>query len=105
MRLQQEERAGHLGSLVGDTPVAGLRQHELLEWYFDHQTERCARSPARDSGFSGCQAAARAAGVWDDQQTERCTHGFASDTACALQLNRMWASSRCWCTVNRVSLS
>jgi hypothetical protein len=42
MRLQQEERAGRLGSMVGDTPVAGLKQHELLEWYFDHQTERCA---------------------------------------------------------------
>jgi hypothetical protein len=41
MRLQELERQGLTAGKVGDVDVAGIKQHELMEWYFAHQAERC----------------------------------------------------------------
>ena len=42
MRFKELEHAGQTDSTIGDVLVAGLKQHELMEWYFAHQAERCA---------------------------------------------------------------
>ena len=46
MRFKELEHAGQTDSTFGDVQVAGLKQHELMEWYFAHQAERCAQSHA-----------------------------------------------------------
>lgn len=40
MHFQERERQGELGVTVGDMEVTGVKQHELVDWYFAHQSER-----------------------------------------------------------------
>ena len=42
MRFKELEHKGQLGTTFGDVEVAGIKQHELMDWYFAHQAERCA---------------------------------------------------------------
>ena len=40
MHFQERERQGELGATLGDAEVTGVKQHELVDWYFAHQSER-----------------------------------------------------------------
>ena len=40
MRFQERERQGELGATLGDMEVTGVKQHELVDWYFANQAER-----------------------------------------------------------------
>ncbi len=40
MHFQEGERQGELGATLGDMEVTGVKQHELVDWYFAHQSER-----------------------------------------------------------------
>ena len=42
MHFQERERQGELGATLGDMEVTGVKQHELVDWYFANQSERCA---------------------------------------------------------------
>ncbi len=42
MRFKELEHGGQADATFGDVQVAGLKQHELMDWYFAHQAERCA---------------------------------------------------------------
>lgn len=46
MHFQERERQGELGATLGDMEVTGVKQHELVDWYFAHQSERWV--PSRD---------------------------------------------------------
>ncbi|BDA47708.1 DNA replication licensing factor MCM6 [Coccomyxa sp. Obi] len=40
MRFKELEHRGEMGATFGDVEVAGIKQHELMDWYFAHQAER-----------------------------------------------------------------
>ena len=40
MHFQERERQGELGATLGDMEVTGVKQHELVDWYFANQAER-----------------------------------------------------------------
>ena len=46
MHFQERERQGELGATLGDMEVTGVKQHELVDWYFANQAERCGSLPA-----------------------------------------------------------
>lgn len=48
MRFKELEHRGDLGVTFGDVEVAGIKQHELMDWYFAHQAERCAAPSTLD---------------------------------------------------------
>ncbi|CAK0783083.1 hypothetical protein CVIRNUC_006278 [Coccomyxa viridis] len=48
MHFQERERQGELGATLGDTEVTGVKQHELMDWYFAHQSERQVSQMSED---------------------------------------------------------
>ena len=59
MHFQERERQGELGATLGDSEVTGVKQHELVDWYFAHQSERSAPCLEHSPGVSTAPFAAQ----------------------------------------------